>query len=204
MTPVLAATAWPTNAHMILDVVRLGYLQDTDRLLDPTYGRGLWWSRWRQPDDKHDITMDGVDFRQMPEDDGTFDAVAFDPPYVAMGGRKTTGMEDFFERYGLTDAPKTPAVLQAMNNDGLRECRRVVRKRGIVIVKTQTYVSSGRLWLGAHHTMTAGLALGFEVVDLLQHVGHVRPQPPRTRQDGKAVRQIHSRQNYSTLIVFQK
>lgn len=188
---------------MILDVVRLGYLNEEDVLLDPTYGKGKWWSRWREPTVAHDITIDHVDFRRLPEADNTFDSVAFDPPYVAMGGRETTGIKEFFEAYGLTDAPKRPAGLQVMNDDGLAECKRVVKPGGIIVAKAQTYVSSGHLWLGVHHTVTAGLELGMEVVDMLQHVGHVRAQPPRTRKDGRAVVQMHSRQNYSTLVVFR-
>ena len=44
---VYACTAWPTNAAMIADVHRLGYLKDEDHILDPTYGRGRWWRVWR-------------------------------------------------------------------------------------------------------------------------------------------------------------
>lgn len=201
--PVLAATAWPTNAHMILDVVRLGYLTDSDFLLDPTYGKGKWWTRWREPDVAHDLAT-GVDFRQLPEADGTFDSVAFDPPYVAMGGRKTTGIPEFFESYGLTDAPKRPSELQEMNDAGLRECLRVVKKKGIVVVKTQDYVTSGKLYPGTHYTLTAALAMGFKLEDRLEHIGHSRAQPKRTRKDGKPVVQQHARRNLSTLFVFKR
>lgn len=187
---------------MILDVVRLGYLKDTDFLLDPTYGKGKWWTRWREPDVTHDLTT-GVDFRRLPEADGTFDSVAFDPPYVAMGGRKTTGIQEFFDRYGLTDAPKRPAELQEMNDAGLRECLRVVKKKGIVIVKSQDYVTSGKLFPGTHYTLTAALAMGFKLEDRLEHIGHARAQPKRTRKDGQPVRQHHARRNLSTLFVLR-
>lgn len=201
--PVLAATAWSSNAAMILDVVKLRYLTDEDFLLDPTYGRGRWWTKWREPNVTHDITLDGVDFRDLPDADGIFDSVAFDPPYVAMGGRKTTGIQEFFERYGLTDAPKRPAELQAMNDAGLRECLRVVRKRGIVICKVQDYVTSGHLYPGTHLTLTAALAMGFKLEDRLEHLGKARMQPARTRKDGKPVRQHHARRNLSTLLVLR-
>ncbi len=202
-SPVLAATAWPSNAALILDVVRLGYLRETDVLLDPTYGRGLWWSKWRQPDVKHDITMDGVDFRYLPEEDATFDSVAFDPPYIAPGGRATTGLPDFFDRYGLGETPKRPMGLQAMNDDGLWECRRVVKKKGVVIVKTMDYITSGQMFPGTHYTLTAALSMGFKLVDRLEHLGAVRPQPPRTRKDGKPVLQQHARRNLSTLLILR-
>lgn len=45
--PVLAATRWATNADLIVDCVRLGYLRATDHVLDPTYEGGRWWTRFR-------------------------------------------------------------------------------------------------------------------------------------------------------------
>lgn len=186
--PVLAATRWPTNAHLIEDVARLGYLKPTDHVLDPTYGNGVWWKRWTP--EALVVPPEGTDFTRLPYDPSTFDAVAFDPPYVATGGRSTTGMVDFAQRYGLTDAPRNPALLQRMIDVGLAECRRVVRwpqrrvtDGGVVLVKCQDYVSGGRLWLGTHHTITAALALDFEVVDRLERIGSPRPQPSgRTRE----------------------
>ena len=38
--PVLAAKAWVENGDLIADVARLGYLRDSDRILDPTWGLG--------------------------------------------------------------------------------------------------------------------------------------------------------------------
>src|SRR4051812_43435752 len=118
---ILAAHKWPTNGDLIADVAKL-HLRTDMVALDPTYGRGLWWTAWR-PDSlsTHDIAADGVDFRKLPEDDASFDLMAFDPPYVCMGGRKTSQLPDFMDRYGLWDAPSSPAALQAHNDDGLAE-----------------------------------------------------------------------------------
>lgn len=194
---VLAATAWTTNADLIEACVQLGYLHPIDRVLDPTHGRGLWWTKWRPENLTASDLRTGVDFRHLPHENGTFDAVAYDPPYVCVGGRKTTGLADLHDRYGLTNAPTSPAGLQALINEGLAECARVARTNGVVLVKCQDYVSSGRLWLGTHHTLTAALGLGLECVDRLEHLAGVRPQPPGRRQ-------VHARRNLSTLFVFRK
>ena len=200
-TPVLAATPWPTNGDLIRDCARLGYLQADWLTLDPTYGLGRWWTRWR-PDRLvcHDLDPDKApdgpaDFRELPYSAPTFDAAVFDPPYVSVGGRKTTGLADHHHRYGLTDAPKTPADLQVLINDGLEEVARVVRPRGHVLVKCQDYISSGRLWPGTHRTLSHALELGLELVDRLEHYSTApRPQPPGRRQ-------VHARRNLSTLFV---
>ena len=196
--PILAATAWPTNAHMIEDCARLGYLRGDWNVMDATFGKGVWWKLWRPERlTEHDIALDGVDFRALPEGDGTYDAVAFDPPYVSKGGRSTTTIPDFFERYGLKDAPRTPADLQRYIDAGTSECARVLKPGGVLLVKCKDYISSGKLWLGASRTLAHAVGLGLEAIDRLEHVGRPGPQPPGRRQ-------VHARRNLSTLFVLRK
>lgn len=202
-SPVLAASAWKTNAHLIADVARLGYLRKEWLTLDPTAGRMGWWKLWR-PDNlvTHDIRLDGVDFRALPHEDNTFDAVAFDPPYVAVGGHKTSSLGDFHDRFGLTETGHgtgnpDPKAVQALINDGLTDCARVTKPRGFLLVKCQDYISSGKLWPGTHLTVTHGLSMGLNYYDRLEHYGCVRAQPSGRRQ-------VHARRNLSTLLVFRK
>lgn len=213
MNAVLAATPWHTNADMITACTQLGYLPAGGRILDPTHGRGLWWTNGapdptacqlvcadlRPGDPDHRAADDFVqaDFRSLPFASGTFDAVTYDPPYVCVGGRRTTGMPDMHDRYGLTDAPTSPAGLQVMINAGLTEVHRVLKPNGHALVKCQDYVSSGRLWIGTHWTLTHAIDLGFEPVDRLEHIGTARPQPSGRRQ-------VHARRNLSTLFVLRK
>lgn len=85
---VWAATSWPTNADMIRDIIRLGYFDpQSDDVADLTYGDGNWWADDTRPTSfvAHDLyKLDGVDFRALPEPDGTYDAVMYDPPYVCV------------------------------------------------------------------------------------------------------------------------
>ena len=212
---VYAATAWETNAQMIADVARLGYLKDTDRILDPTYGRGGWWRVWkpgpgavvgRTPTSIWFLAVglgafpparEAWDFRHMGYRDEQFDAVTFDPPYVATGGRETSGIKGMNDAYGMTEAPATPQGVQDDINAGLAECYRVVKKGGIVLVKCQDYVSSGKLFPGTHHTLTHAYALGFQLVDRFEHLSGPRPQPERDRQ-------VHARRNLSTLLILRR
>jgi len=194
----MAATTWPTNADLIVDVVRLGYLNWNDRTLDPTYGRGSWWMKWEPASlTVLDRRQDGSDFRRLDRfPDRTFDAIAYDPPYVCQGGRTTTTVPDFHDAYGLGDAPKTPALLQDLINDGLTEMHRLVRVGGMVLVKCKDYVSSGKIWHGTHLTLNHAMSLGFECVDRLEHIGRPGPQ--------SQTRQVHARRNLSTLFVLKR
>lgn len=198
LPPVVAAGNWPTNGHLIADVHRLGYLLDDDHVLDPTYERGTWWKEWRPEKlTTHHRATDGSDFRSLPYPDGTFDAIAYDPPYVAKGGRTTSGIPEMDARYGQVDYPATPALLQELIDDGLTEMHRLVKPSGIVLVKCQDYISSGKRWLGRHWTLSHALALGFECVDQFEHLHPPGPQPPGRRQ-------VHARNNHSTLFVLRR
>lgn len=216
---VLAADYWGSNSELISQMVQLKYLHRDWLILDPTYGKGLWWKKFT-PHNLifHDIRIDGVDFTDLPYLDDQFDAVVFDPPYVSKGGRKTKnpGMMRHQEAYGLGDAPRTPALLQDLIDAGLEECSRVLRPvrrsapKGYLFVRCQDYISGGKFWPGTYYTHRKAESLGLEQVDRIEYlVKSPRPQPTRTRLDrstGKRVRsrQQHARRNISTLLVYRK
>ncbi len=209
MTLILAATAWPTNGALLADVHRLGYLRADDVVLDPTYGRGRWWTDWRPAQlIAHDLVLDGVDFRRLPEETGTVDVVAFDPPYIAQGGRATSTLAgghdefgrrraDFLDRYGLYDVPKDVAGVIELMAAGIAEFYRVLRPGGLLLVKCMNYVTSGRYRRSAYDVLAHAELLGFTLVDELVHLRRPGPQPQRDYQH-------HARRNYSLLFVLRR
>ena len=214
--PILAATRWKDNGYLIGDCVKLGYLRYHDHILDPTYGDGIWWKQWL-PEKLYtnNINDGGFDFTDVPIGDETFDAITYDPPYVSVGGRKTSTIKDFHRAYGMHDAPDTPQALQELINAGLTEMHRLVKPaatkkmqpvkpNGIVLVKCQDYVSSGSLWPGTFHTLEHAFSLGFTLFDKFEHIGNARAQPERRRKDGTKSRQQHARRNLSTMYVLRK
>lgn len=165
--------------------------------MDVTYGRGLFWSNYRPAQlMTHDIAIDGVDFRNLPEADASVDVIVLDPPYISTGAIETSTMPEFLDRYGLAYAPKGAKELLQFVCDGVREAHRVLRHKGRLLVKCMDYVESGRLVLGRHHVVTTALALGMEQVDEFIHYSGTGP--------GAWERQVHSRRAHSFLCVFQK
>lgn len=174
------------------------WIQPDDAVLDVTYGRGLFWTEYRPANlTTHDIEMDGVDFRRLPEPDSTFDVVAFDPPYIAQGGRETSTMPDFMDRYGLVDVPKTTRELDLLIWGGMVEAKRVLKSGGRLLVKCMDYINGGRYVQGRHTVVSYAHELGMVQVDEFVHYSGTGPQPPRPRQ-------LHSRRAHSFLCVFTK
>lgn len=201
--PILAAYPWKSNAELIEACAKLGYIGSN--VLDPTWGRGTWWKNYTPESltlaDR--ILDEDYDFTLMPWDANTFDTVAFDPPYVSAGGRETTTLGEYHNRYGMDKAKKTPKQVQHVINVGLAECTRVVKTRGFVLVKCQDYISSGKFWNGTYLTQRFAIEiLRLEQVDRLDMITNPRPQP--AERNGIVSAQQHARRNLSTMFVFRK
>lgn len=181
---------WADNGEMVADVARLWFDLRADRVLDPTYGRGNWWTEVRP---RHLFASDllvgdddkvrRLDFTDLPYSDGTFDVVAFDPPYVAMGGRETSTVAHTNDRFGMDTAPDTPDGVRELIAAGLREAERVLkparrgRRPGRLLVKCQDYTSSGHLQPGSDWVIEDASRLGFRYEDRFELVRDPGQQP---------------------------
>lgn len=189
-----SAQYWPTNAHLIADAARLGYLRPHHLTLDATYGEGVFWRQWQPWTlirlDKFTPSDIRGDFTNLPFRDATFQTVIDDPPY------KFNGTPSPFEkRYGV----HLPARWQdrlSLIIASVKECARVVQPKGHLLVKCMDQVVSGKVVWQTDHVTRAALDSGLVKVDRFDFLVNPREQPHE--------RQVHSRRNYSTLLVFEK
>lgn len=200
--PVLACKVRRTSAETIADIMELGWIRLDDNVLDPTYGKGGFWKIVQMPpmqfvkaDRKFDSSYD---FRKPPEEwKGQFDVITFDPPYVAVGGRKTSGIPEFNDSYGIGgDSPKTPREMQTLMHEGVTALKECLVSHGIMIVKHMNYISSGKYWNAEHHLDIHASNSRFDLVDRLIAEGDPGIQP-------KGRRQVHARNNYSTFSIYR-
>jgi hypothetical protein len=193
---IRAATHWSTNAELIADVAQLGYFNDSDTILDATYGRGTFWGKWRPTnlvcrDRAHDPTWD---YEAMDYRDATFNVVVLDPPYKLNGTPAMGAMDD---RYGTGEAYTRWQDRHAGIKRGIDESLRVLVSGGILLLKCMDQVCSGQVrWQTIEFSQHA-VEQGARLVDMLHYLDTPRPQPSGRRQ-------IHARRNYSTALVLRK
>lgn len=201
-----------TNGPLIAAAAQLWIPPDA-LVVDMTYGLGTFWSVYRPRRlVGHDLKVDGVDFRKLPEADGTVDVAVLDPPHFPQGGRETSTLhtrrlgggpnvrEDdggYLDRYGLRDAPKTVPGIDALYLAGIAEAFRVLAGGGVLLVKCLDYVSSRRYVQGRHRVVTSAMAVGFVQVDEFVHYRGLGPQEEVEVHE-------HSRRAHSFLCVFRK
>ena len=178
-----------------------------------TYGKGVFWKRVDVEDYEllaSDIAT-GTDCRNLPYEDESLDAVVFDPPY----------MEGFFRNKGTTkagagthnafrdhysnghEAPrdggaKWHAAVVELYVGGGQEAWRVLRDKGVFIVKCQDEVSANRQNLTHVEIINAYAEVGFLCKDLFVVVRPNRPGMSRV------LKQVHARKNHSYFLVFVK
>lgn len=201
-----------SNADVFPEVLEL-HVSRGSRVADVTYGKGVFW-RNIAPEDYQmfpsDIA-DGVDCRNLPYEDSSFDAVVFDPPYMEgffrngnseKAGAGTHGA--FRNHYSNGDevpvsgGGKWHAAVLDLYFDGGREARRVLRDKGVLIVKCQDEVSANRQNLTHVEIINEYERMGFYCKDLFVVVRTNRPGMSRV------LKQVHARKNHSYFLVFVK
>ena len=128
------------------------YVAEGSVVADTTYGKGAFWRN--VPPGKYDLRatdiLDGVDCRDLPYENGTIDCVVLDPPYMhSPGGGTHSGQPAFEEHYrnngtgNNTNKKYHEAVVELYKEAG-KEAFRVLRERGVFIVKCQDEVCANR------------------------------------------------------------
>lgn len=199
MGDVLSIGEWSTNGDLIADVARLGWLSDELTVLDATYGRGRFWTKYRPPllvgvdiDPAKCPGGDSVDFRRLPFPDRSFDVVVFDPPYKLNGSSQLGG---FDEDYGVAGAPVTRQERMRTIAEGAKECARVAARH--LLVKCQDQVSGGKMRWQTDAVTAIAYAAGFRKADRFDFRSKGMPQPGTRRQQ-------HARHSVSQLLVFTR
>lgn len=206
-----------TNDDIFPEVLDL-HVEPGASIADVTYGEGVFWRQVSSK--KYDLTAtdidpsrspnstDGVDCRDLPYEDASFDCLVLDPPY-AEGFYETPDKpsdNDFWikDRYvgenggrGEESATYHEAVLEMYASAG-EEAFRVLRDGGVLIAKLQDEVSRNEQRLTHIEVTNIYEEMGFHAKDLFVVV---RPDTPTV---GRMYEQRRARKNHSYFLVYVK
>ncbi|KOX91624.1 hypothetical protein AMS69_17840 [Haloarcula rubripromontorii] len=202
------------NAKVFPKVLDL-HVESGSHIADVTYGNGSFWRR--VPSDKYELTAtdidparspdstDGVDCRDLPYDDESFDCVVLDPPYK--GGFYESEDKPSENKFWMTDryvgglgeqsATYHEAVINMYAAAG-KEAHRVLEEDGVLVVKTQDEVSENEQRFTHIQITEIFSEMGFHAKDLFVVVRPDRPTIGRTYEQRRA------RKNHSFFLVFEK
>jgi len=188
-SPVLTGIVG-TNADLFPSILKM-YVADGAIVADVTYGRGVFWRNVDQGKYQVKATdlQNGVDFRSLPYDEASIDALILDPPYMHGGATVKASINQCYKNQNTSHES-----IVRLYAGGILEAARVLKKKGRIIVKTQDEIESGR----QHHTH-------IEIVQLLELFGYrvldtfvlVQPTIPAMREKY----QLSARKNHSYAII---
>lgn len=201
------------NADVFPNILAL-YVPKGSRIADVTYGKGVFWRNVDESEYeliKSDAQM-GIDARDLPYEDDFLDALVLDPPYMEgfyrrnadhQGGKGTHNA--FSEYYNHLQAqehkegrPKYhDAVLDVYYRAG-EEARRVLKNKGVFIIKCQDEVSANTQRLTHVEIINYYQSLGFIPEDIFVVTRTNKPSVSRL------LKQVHARKNHSYFVVMRK
>jgi DNA modification methylase len=152
----------------------------------------------------------GIDCRNLPYESESIDAVVLDPPYMEgllrdnRDHKAGSGSHSSFRNYysngneASEGGPKWHAAVADLYFQAGREALRVLKPKGVFIVKCQDEVSANRQWLTHVEIINHYEGLGFYVKDLFVVVRQNKAGIARLKK------QVHARKNHSYFLIFVK
>lgn len=201
------------NEHVFPEILNL-HVPDGALIADVTYGKGVFWKRVQK--DKYTLLptdlQTGVDCKKLPYADKSLDCVVLDPPYMEGLFRKTTNhmagsgsYAAFRSSYSNSQAtpheegaPKWHAAVTDLYYKAGAEAYRVLKKKGVLIVKCQDEVSANKQRLTHVEIINHYEKLGFYTKDLFVIVRR------NNASMSTVSKQVHARKNHSYFLVFIK
>lgn len=174
--------------------------------LDCTYSKGVFYKggKVRKPrlkTDKFPQTPDTIeaDSTNLPFANSIVSSIMFDPPFIIHGKVKETKRNSciMFKRFS---GYENYEQLKNHYYFTLKECFRVLNDEGIVIMKIQNTVSSGKQHMTHYFTIKSAIEIGFYVLDEFVLLNKQKI----TSFGGKWKEQQHAMKHHSFFLVFKK
>lgn len=178
------------NSDLIKEVCKL-YLKNGDVVYDVTYGKGVFWKKvdLSSYDFKGSDLMGGVDFSSLPYSDDSCNVLVLDPPYMHGGA----SVKDSINKCYRNKNTSHESVIR-LYAKGILEASRVLVKGGLIWVKCQDEIESGKQRLSHCEIISLLEIFGFSIVDIFLLVSNSTPTMRNNYQNT-------ARKNHSYLLI---
>lgn len=207
----MRARTYRDNSELIRAAEQLGHIRG--RVLDATYGGGVFWNLIRPPGL---VSMDAFpsapvrvvgDFTHSPFRCRSFDTVVYDPPYK-LNGTPDDDPDGSDRRYGVGDYTRWQDRM-ALIMVGVADLAPLVANQGRLLVKVMDQVCSGAMRFQTDDVRDVAVAAGLIKVERLDYLNDPRTQPTggKEQPDGtvsKVRQRKHADANYSSLLIFKR
>jgi hypothetical protein len=194
----MVGTIHQTNQEALNEILNV-YADDQGEILDCTYGKGVFWSGGDinySPDVTMDIKTDydvqvQADFNCMPFQKEKFSTVVFDPPYRMSGTGADYPLSSRYE-----NEESNYKLVPKHYKNGMKEIFRVLKEKGLAIVKMQDQIVSGKRYYQTNKMLNWSSSFSRLLTEVHVVTGS-RKQP-----EGRTKRNI--RTEHSTFQVWKK
>ena len=192
------------NSEVFTQILNL-YISPGAKIADVTYGQGAFWKNV----DKNKYSLypsdikTGIDCRNLPYENDSYDCIVLDPPYMHTPGGTAhvnhQNFENYYQNNSINNNEKKyhEAVLD-LYFKAAKEANRVLKKKGILILKCQDEVCANKQRLTHVEIINELSNYGFICEDLFVVVRKSKPGVSRI------LKQRHARKNHSYFLVFKK
>lgn len=212
-TDLIFSACVDKNENVFPKILKL-FVAEGSVIADVTFGKGVFWKKV----DTSKYTLratdiqTGVDCRNLPYENESIDCVVLDPPYMEGLFRRSQehlagsgNFAAFREHYSdgsvyeqKEGAPKYHDAVTDLYYKAGEEAYRVLKKNGILIVKTQDEVSANKQHLTHVEIINYYERLGYYTKDLFVLVRQNKPNVSTIKK------QVHARKNHSYFLIFVK
>lgn len=132
----------------ILKWIKKLYIQDKQFECDVCYSKGVFYKNEQPPKYCFDVKpqfdfVKQCDCRKLPFDNNSLNNIVYDPPFLATSGKslKADSGNIINKRFGVYATEKE---LFQFYEDSIKEFSRILKSKGILVIKCQDKVSSGK------------------------------------------------------------